>query len=56
MNSWLLNLFCLEGSQINAEADESGIPTPQAENLQASLDQIHQDPALHPSFVPEKWA
>jgi hypothetical protein len=36
MNSWLLNLFCVGGPQINAKADDSKITTPQAENLRST--------------------
>jgi hypothetical protein len=54
MNSWLLNLFCLGGPQINAKADESKITSSQAENLRSTGRLYNQALILRPSFVPEK--
>jgi len=54
VNSLLLNLFCLGGSQIIAKADENKITTSQAENLRTTVLLDNQAPILRPSFVPEK--
>ena len=54
MKSWLLNLFCLDGPQINAKPDDSRITTSQAENWRNTGRLDNQAHILHPSFVPEK--
>jgi hypothetical protein len=54
MNSWLLNLFCLGGPQINAKADDSKIITSQAEKLRSTGRLDNQAHISRPSFVPEK--